>query len=282
MKPNHIRLLGATLALSSVFCSQAIAEHQPMLQYETEEIHSVRQGDMIYAGFRDLCEAAGYTVSWKDGAAIAAGEKEIIVVPDTSYVCVDKTCYETSGDILLVDGKTVLPVRDLANVLNMTVAYESTSGTAVLHTSTDNVVLPEPLPKPEQTPSLETAPQGYSDTDLLWLARIIEAEAGGESAEGKLAVGNVVLNRVNDPNYPDTVYEVIFDTKYGTQFEPTSNGTIYNTPSQESYDAAKRALEGQNVVGEAIYFYNPSLVDAVWIRTNCTYLQTIGCHDFFV
>ena len=102
-----------------------------------------------------------------------------------------------------------------------------------------------------------------------------------ESAEGKLAVANVVLNRVNCSEYPDNIYDVIFDTKYGTQFEPTANGTVFNTPSDESVAAAKAALEGENNIGDALYFYNPSLVDAVWIRTNCEYLETIGCHDFF-
>lgn len=136
-------------------------------------------------------------------------------------------------------------------------------------------------PDDNNNSELENTPS-YSETDLYWLARIIEAEAGSESAEGKLAVANVVLNRVDSDAYPDSIYEVIFDTKYGVQFEPTINGTIYNTPSEESVLAAKQALAGENVVGEAIYFYNPSLVDAVWIRTNCTFVQTIGCHNFYM
>ncbi len=75
---------------------------------------------------------------------------------------------------------------------------------------------------------------------MYWLARIIEAEAGGEPYKGKVAVGNVILNRVKSKDFPNTIYNVIFEY-FGNipQFSPVQEGTIYNTPSKESMNAAK-------------------------------------------
>lgn len=310
MKPNNIRILGTALALSSVLSVQAKAADTPLLQFEGQALHAVRDGDTICAGFRDFCEAIGYQVSWVDGTAIAEGEMTVTARPGDCSIRVGDTIHSTQSEIRLIDDRTVLPLRDLARALRMEVRYDAATGSATIcmpqQTPPIESVTPdiEFQPEPEFTPGLESKPEAkppvspemppetspdeeitapsYDESDLYWLARIIEAEAGAEGMDGKIAVGNVVLNRVDHANYPDTIYDVIFDTQYGTQFEPTANGTVYNAPSQESIEAARRALEGENVAGNALFFYNPSLVDAVWIRTNCTYLQTIGCHAFYV
>ena len=75
---------------------------------------------------------------------------------------------------------------------------------------------------------------------------------------------------------------MVFDRKNGVQFEPVSNGTIYKTPSSTAVEAAKRALDGERPVGEALYFYAPALSQGLWITANRTYLQTIGCHRFYL
>lgn len=67
----------------------------------------------------------------------------------------------------------------------------------------------------------------------------------------------MILNRVESSQYPDTVEGVVFDTKYGVQFQPVSNGTIYDAPASSSLVAAKLCLEGTDVVGESLYFFLP-------------------------
>lgn len=99
---------------------------------------------------------------------------------------------------------------------------------------------------------------------------------------GQIAVGNVILNRVASPQFPDTVQAVIFDRKDAVQFEPVGNGRIYQSPSETSVEAARQALAGENVIGDALYFYAPALSQGVWINANCTYQQTIGCHRFYL
>ena len=121
----------------------------------------------------------------------------------------------------------------------------------------------------------------YDAGELYWLSRIICAESGAESMSGQIAVGNVILNRVRSSSFPNTVEGVIFDRKDAVQFEPVSNGRVYLPPASQSGEAAKRALDGENVVGSALYFYAPALSQGMWINANRPYQQTIGCHRFY-
>lgn len=124
--------------------------------------------------------------------------------------------------------------------------------------------------------------KSYNEDDIFWLARIIEAEAGGESYKGKVAVGSVILNRVNSKEFPNTVYGVIFEY-YGKipQFSPVAEGTIYNTPSKESVKAAKDAINGAKPAGNSTYFFNPTKAAGSWIVKNKAYVTKIGGHSFY-
>lgn len=299
MNVKPVRTLAAAAALTAALAIPAQAKEAPqLLTWNGSAIAAVREGDTICASFRALCEAAGYQVDWVQGQAIAAGALRLTAVPGQTVLQAGEESLPLPVAVSLRNSRTMVPVRALARALGLEVRYDPKTCTAtILSPDQPSGGTQKPEQQPEQTPSVPSAPSApsippapsepsdptasYDENDVYWLARIIEAEAGGESGEGKLAVANVVLNRVASGSYPDTIYDVIFDTKYGTQFEPTSNGAIYNTPSEESVEAAKRALSGENNIGGALYFYNPSLVDAVWIRTNCTYIQTIGCHNFY-
>ena len=114
--------------------------------------------------------------------------------------------------------------------------------------------------------------------NLSWLSRIIYAESGNQPLAGKIAVGNVVLNRVNSPAFPNSVYAVVFQQ---SQFTPVMNGTIYSTPNAESVIAAKLCLDGANTVGDALYFVNPRATPGSWASRNRPHVATIGAHAFF-
>ena len=118
--------------------------------------------------------------------------------------------------------------------------------------------------------------------DLYWLSRIIHSEAQGESYKGKVAVGNVIMNRVDSELFPNTIKGVIFDKQDGyTQFSPVIDGTIYNSPDAESIRAAKEILGGSKPVGDALYFLNPRKSTNFWIVNNSAYVAIIGLHDFY-
>lgn len=132
------------------------------------------------------------------------------------------------------------------------------------------------------TTSRGTSSREQMSTDLYWLSRIINAEAEAEPYKGKVAVGNVIINRVNSSEFPDTVKGVIFEYYQGIpQFSPVADGTIYNEPNAESIAAAKEALNGTRPVGDCTYFFNPAKSAGTWIVKNKTYVTKIGNHVFY-
>lgn len=118
----------------------------------------------------------------------------------------------------------------------------------------------------------------YTKSDLNLLARLVHAEAKGESYKGKVAVAAVVLNRVESSLFPNTIYGVIYQKG---QFSPVSNGSIKNEPSADAINAARDALNGTDPTGGALYFYNPRATSDRWIRTR-TVKTVIGNHTFAV
>ncbi|NLM11507.1 MAG: cell wall hydrolase [Clostridiaceae bacterium] len=117
-----------------------------------------------------------------------------------------------------------------------------------------------------------------SERELL--ERLVEAEAKGESLVGKIAVVNVVLNRVRDEDFPNTITEVIMQKG---QFTPVANGSINNTPSEESILAVKKAVdEDYKVFGtDVLYFCNKKTATNRWMIENREEVMTIGNHTFF-
>ncbi|MCG1024870.1 cell wall hydrolase [Dehalobacter sp.] len=118
----------------------------------------------------------------------------------------------------------------------------------------------------------------YDQEDVILLAKIIYAEARGESFEGQVAVGAVVLNRVESPKFPDTIREVIYQPG---QFTAVLDRQIELTPGDEAYKAALAALEGQDPSNDAIFYYNPQTATDNWIKTRSV-VRNIGNHNFCV
>ena len=123
----------------------------------------------------------------------------------------------------------------------------------------------------ERIPSISLSEEEF---DLL--CRLVSAESKGESFEGKIAVANVVLNRVNSPKWEDTITEVIYTPN---QFQPVSNGAINQEPTEESVEAVKEALKGVKVVADNVdCFAHKSISFESW----ADYYATIGNHKFWV
>ena len=81
--------------------------------------------------------------------------------------------------------------------------------------------------------------------------------------------------------FPDTIYGVIFDGRWGGQFEPVRNKTVYDEPTEESVLAAQLCLQGARAAGESLYFLAPELTQNHWIMSNRKFVETIGCHWFY-
>lgn len=119
------------------------------------------------------------------------------------------------------------------------------------------------------------------------LLRIVEAEAGGETIEGKILVANVILNRMNSPEFPDTVESVVYQVVEGyPQFTPTVDGRIDTvTVTEDTVEAVNRALDGEDLSCGALYFMasdHSEEHNVCWFENNLTWLFSYGGHDFYM
>ena len=117
---------------------------------------------------------------------------------------------------------------------------------------------------------------GYSSSDYELLARIISAEARGEDYLGQVAVGAVILNRIEHPSFPDTLSGVIYQKG---AFSCLNDGQFYEPIEDSAYSAARDAINGLDPSGGAIYYYNPSTATSKWIFSRPV-ITTIGNHRF--
>ncbi len=117
---------------------------------------------------------------------------------------------------------------------------------------------------------------GYSSADYELLARIISAEARGEPYSGQVAVGAVVLNRIEHPSFPDTLSGVVYQKG---AFSCLNDGQFYKNVSDSAYRAAMDAINGVDPSGGAIYYYNPKKSTNKWIFSR-PIITVIGEHRF--
>jgi len=117
-----------------------------------------------------------------------------------------------------------------------------------------------------------------SSQDLESLARTVYGEARGESFEGQVAVAAVVLNRVESGQFGSNIRDVIFQRN---AFTAVNDGQYYMQPSEDSYEAARAALNGWDPTNGALYYWNPAIATSRWVRTR-TVTSSIGNHVFAV
>ncbi len=215
------------------------------------------------------------SVFWdkKNGAAtLQTRTLTITAEPNTPYIVANGRYLALSGlypaENKLVDGTTYIPLRLIARAAGAEIRWNGERRRVELSTTAG-------------AGAIQSGDTFYDADEVYWLSKIIYAEAGDQPLRGQLAVGAVVMNRVRSEKYPDTIYGVIYDTKYGVQFSPIADGAINKTPSEMSIIAAKLVLDGCIISEDALYFLDPQIAESDWIVRNCTALFQIGCHDFY-
>lgn len=250
--------LGAALLISPARGVSLTLDGAPL------EANAVVYENTTFVSLRAVSQAirSDAEVQWDGGKAIVEGEGlSLSAQPGDDAFIYNGRRLALTVPVRLENCRTLVPVRPLAALLGAKVEWDGEAGLVSLTTAN----------------TLHDA-----GDDLYWLSHIISAESRGESMEGKIAVGNVVLNRVASPDFPNTIYGVIFDSRWGGQFEPVRNGTIYDEPTAESVQAAAACLSGANTAGESLYFLAPHLTDNHWTMENRTYVTTIGVHWFYL
>lgn len=233
------------------------------------DIDPVIINSTTYVPLRAAAEALreDAVVTWEGQAVVRAGDDlELTASPGAIYLEANRRALYIADGVQAVYGRVLVPVRVLAKAMDARVDWDGGSRTVSLTSGTG---------------AIEDASLYYKEDELYWLSRIISAESRGEPITGKIAVGNVVLNRAEHKDFPATIYGVIFDNRWGGQFEPVSNGTVYQTPTEESVLAARLVLDGADVAGESLYFLAPALTNNHWIMENKTFVMRIGAHWFY-
>ncbi len=223
-----------------------------------------------YVSLREFaCWVDNSVVTWdyaSESAQVETDSLSLSAAMDSNYMTANGRILWCEKGIFTLDGTLFVPLRQTAQAFGFETEYAAEEHTAYL-TRRDGAIL--------------SGEEYYNQDDLYWLAKIIHAESQGEPFLGKLAVGNVVLNRVESEEFPDSIYDVIFDTENGVQFTPTANGAISEKAGEESILAAKICLEETRIWDKILYFLNIEKSTNFWIVENCTHIFTIGDHDFY-
>lgn len=198
----------------------------------------------------------GAVVVTAPGLSLQAAAGNMYLVANERYLFIPNNC-------ILINNSVMAPIRVLCKAFDAAVEWDS-AAYSINITRGSGAIMPGSV--------------FYDETDLNWMSRIINAEAGGEGFAGKIAVGGVIMNRIQSPEFPSTVYGVVFDRRYGVQFTPAYTGAIYNKPSEECVIAAKIALDGGNTSGESLYFASTT---RCWAGRNRPYAMKIGNHNFY-
>jgi Cell wall hydrolyses involved in spore germination len=226
----------------------------------------------LYVPLGPLCEKAGAVSDWQgdeDSFWLDLGGLRVEGKRGQKYFTASGRYIYAPEDWLIHGGELYLPVGALCKLLNISAEQKN----AALYLDGRRLCV------------LESGADYYDlhfkYEDVFWLSHIIGSEAGIEPLEGKIAVGNVVMNRVKDPDFPDTVFGVVYDYEHTIQFEPVSKGTIHQDPREEDIIAAYLVLEGVNTAGDCLYFVNPDF-GSFWFDNNLELVMKIGRHNFYV
>ena len=236
---------------------------------KTLGVKGIEMNGVAYLPFRaasGMISGSTYSYDSKNKTSVMRAPGLEITVSDGCYVTYanGRALFNTTPCVIMNDGRLYVPVSVFAKAVGMSVGVDR--GNIKLSGSFKPILHGDKF---------------YKTDEVFWLGRIIHAESRGEPLLGQIAVGSVVLNRVKSAYYPNTIYGVIFDRKYGVQFSPILDGSIYNTPGYSATLAAKIALEGYDVTGGAFFFLNTALATSSWIPQNRDYAFTVGNHDFY-
>ena len=259
-----------SVPVSAVFAAASTRVYIGGEEFLSSSIISRIEG-VTYVPLRDFVLALDETaeLTWneeKKTAYVSTQGLEIRVPQNEQYIVANGRYLYLYGTVRNQGGSLTLPIRPLAEAFGVSVSWDAESQT-VFVSGEINPILP--------------GWAYYDETSVYWLSHIIYSEAGGESLDGQIAVGQVVLNRVGNACWPNNIHDVLFDDRCGVQFSPTANGAIYMEPSGMAVAAAKMALEGADIVGDSYYFLNPDVSSDRWFERNCEYVTTIGSHRFY-
>lgn len=269
-------LVGGAAAVAATEEAEAAVLHNVSIKLDGANIKlnepvQVSNGSM-FMPVADIASMLGAKTTWdSDNEAVTVhtdhGDK-IVLSNGVPVVYLNEERYVLDAAPYIAEGRVYAPLRNVAELLHSTVNWDANTQIAELETI-ETAVATEQLGLTEAEP--------FTKADYMLLAKLTQVESGYESYEGQLAVANVILNRVKDSRFPDSIKEVIYS---GKQFPPAHNGLLdKSVPNARVLRAAKDALNGKNNVKDAVYFYNPKVsTGSFW--SSLEDIATFGSHRF--
>lgn len=222
-----------------------------------------------YIPLRAFSDAIGGEVSWDEEEMTATMTKDghsFSFYIQKNYCLVDGEIKNYTS--VIYKDLTFIPVRAVSEVLGYEVLWDDFYLTVKI--TAHGVEIPE-----------NCKDKTYTYEDIIYLAKITHIESGNDYFEVKLGVAGTVVNRVKSPLAPNTVKDVIFDTRYGVQFPPAHTDKINVTPSKDSMIAAKCAISGVNIVGNSLYFIDTKSAPSSWLHNNKKHYITVYDMSFY-
>lgn len=232
------------------------------------DVAKTYRGDTTYVALVPMSKCLDSTIlsKWDAGTRTATVHNDKLVLKATVgnlYLTVNNRYFYAPEGIQIENGQVMVPLSALVKAFDGSLTWNGSTGiTAVTRGSG----------------AAKFGEQYYNADDLFWLSRVIYTEGGNQPLEGKMAVGNVVMNRVKHPSFPGTIEGVLAQKNQFTTY--WSGHIARSTPNAESVIAAKLVLDGGVVeeVKNALYFDSAA---NSWASRNRTCVAVIGGHRFY-
>ena len=229
------------------------------------DVAKTYRGDTTYVALVPMSKCLDSTIlsKWDAGTRTATVHNDKLVLKATVgnlYLTVNNRYFYAPEGIQIENGQVMVPLSALVKAFDGSLTWNGSTGiTAVTRGSG----------------AAKFGEQYYNADDLFWLSRVIYTESGNQPLEGKMAVGNVVMNRVKHPSFPGTIEGVLAQKNQFTTY--WSGHIARSTPNAESVIAAKLVLDGGVVeeVKNALYFDSAA---NSWASRNRTCVAVIGGH----
>lgn len=237
-------------------------------EYVSTQIARVQRDGVTYVALAPMAQVldAGAQVTWDGGSATATVKTEklnLTAKVGQLYIQANGRYLYVPEGVQLVNGKVTVPLSVLVKAFDGRLSWDGASDTVMVNRGSG---------------AIQSGDSFYDQDSLFWLSRVIQAECGNQPLKGRIAVGNVVMNRVKNPAFPNTVKEVLAQKN---QFTTWKNGKLADrTPNATSVIAAKLVLDGAEVEeckGATFFDCNARS----WAARNKTCVAVIGGHKFY-
>lgn len=224
---------------------------------------------LVYVPLRYVSNVFGANVVWEESLAdaVVTAPDKVLVFDPSSQGCYVNDCWIPAAQ-MMKDGVLYVDSKFIFTWLGGCVLW-------------DDYRYEVKVTVPGFTLPNEYIEKFYTPNDLYWLSKIVTCEAGSVSFEAQVMVSNVILNRRASSSFPNTVYDVIYDRRYGIQFSPAYSGKLSRAnPSTKTVLACKAALNGLDLAPGCLYFIYASNKNG-WIARTRPLYKVLGNQAFY-